>query len=145
MSQWIATDDKIRRLAERPSVNPFGHRWNPPTWDYIEPLKDASADLMIISSGLDDFGHVQRKRGRDPDVVLDNSIKWNRLRIEKAIQAADEINTANPGASITWRDIAQMPLPQGVQMSIDAAGNTGGSTTAPDDADQPEGADDASE
>ena len=44
--QWMAEDAALRRAAARSDVNIFAHRWNPPTWPYIQPLQDATADLL---------------------------------------------------------------------------------------------------
>lgn len=59
-------------LAGRLPLDALGStvRWVPPSWDWIDPLKDCEAEQLAVACGFKSRGDVVRAGGRDPDVVL---------------------------------------------------------------------------
>lgn len=100
----------------------FSHEWVLPTWPYIEPLKDASADLLELRNALNSPRRIQARRGRDWEVVIDERIEDNLLLMQKAVDAVDDFNRRNEGklgfSIVPWQTAAMIPTPDGVQISI---------------------------
>lgn len=106
--QWMANDELVAFAASEVGANIFKHCFIPPYWDYIEPNKDAEADVTIIGNRLNSRREQLGKRGLDIESVdrdaADDQANWIRTCITKA----NELNEAFPDAGITWRDIDAM-------------------------------------
>lgn len=106
--QWLANDELVGFAAKRVGTKIFKHSFIPPYWDYIEPNKDAEADVTIIGNRLNSRREQLGKRGLDIESVdrdaADDQANWIRACITKA----NEINDEFPDAGITWRDIDAM-------------------------------------
>ena len=113
--RWIAEDRALRRAAENPKLNLFGHTWHKPRWPYIDPAKDAAADTTKIENYLADPYEVLAEQGRDADVVRDRTIKFNKGCIVAAIEAAKQIKTES-GVEVHWRDVYNRAVPKGGQL-----------------------------
>lgn len=116
--QWMASDPVIEGLIGKPGINPFGHAWHPPTWEYIEPLKDASADLLQQRNGLNSPRRIQARRGREWNDVSTELVEDNSLAIRKALVEAARLNAEFPGADIHWRELISLPTPDGVTVAV---------------------------
>lgn len=106
LRQWLLVDDTIRALAAK--SDPFlltRHGWIPPCWPYIEPMKDAQADELIISAGLDTRRSVLGRRGLNVEEVDRDAIEDNTRLLVAALTAADSINQQFDDADVTWRDV----------------------------------------
>ena len=103
--QWIADDATLRMQAEELGGKIFAHKWNPPTWAYIDPTKDAAGDVTQLEKGLISPRRWANGRGYDIDELNDEIVADNLSRITKAQEAASKFNEANPEYPITWRDI----------------------------------------
>ena len=44
-------------------------KWNPRTWDHVQPLEQAKADALRVETGSHSLSELIRARGRDPDDV----------------------------------------------------------------------------
>lgn len=128
--QWLAEDADLR-AAVKAGIPIFKHRFNPPAWPYIEPLKDAAADLLRTKNALISQRRRCHERGMDWDELSTEIVEDNGAFITKAHEKALELNKKFPGLEITWREIASLPTPDGVKVTID--------TSADDNADQPAG------
>ena len=110
--QWMAEDREIRELAKAGDVvDVFGHSWNPPSWEYIEPNKDAQSDTTILSNGLNSPRRVFARRGLDWDKVSDEIVNDRGDFIEKAILKARYLNGKYEEAGVDWRDLAPLGSP----------------------------------
>ena len=117
--QWMADDPTIQRLAEKKEINVFGHAWNPPGWPYIEPLKDATADLLRTRNPLTSQRRRCHERGLGQWNILSEEITAdNGQHIANALEKAAELNKKYPGAGITWRDVASLPTADGVKLTM---------------------------
>lgn len=111
--QWLSEDKELRTAATRLTLSGdsiFAHRWNPPTWPYIEPLKDAKADISRLEGGLISPRRLFAERGRDYTEVAQEIVEDNGLKIELAIERAEQINKRYPDAMIDWREIIGFDL-----------------------------------
>jgi len=120
VAQWIANDPAMKGAASRDGVNINRHDWVAPAWKYIEPLKDAQADALMISSGLTSPRRLHASRGKDWDVVCNEIVEDNLQAITKAKEAAEKLNEQFDGDKqpVHWRELINMPLPDGVQMQM---------------------------
>tara|TARA_B100001123_G_scaffold444778_1_gene594530 strand:- start:317 stop:1909 length:1593 start_codon:yes stop_codon:yes gene_type:complete len=125
--QWIETDSGIKKMAAQSGVRVAAHKWHPPSFPYIEPLKDASADLLQQRNALNSPRRIQAARNRNWDDVSTEIIEDNASAIEKAVMRADELNRQNPTAQISWRDLLSLPTPDGVTVSTSHDSDNNGS------------------
>lgn len=114
----MAMDPTLRHAAERSGIDIFKHRWSTPTWPYIQPYQDAAADLLRIRNALISRRRQCAERGLDWDRLSTEITEDNAMMIEKAYQQADRLNKLYPDLGITWREIASLPSPDGVNVSL---------------------------
>lgn len=121
--QFLFDDPVLERRANRDGVNAFGHAWHAPTWPYIEPLKDATADALIVGRHLSSPRRIQKQRGRDWDQVSTEIVDDAGQLLEKAIAKAAEINKAHPDnpVPLTYRDILAPPTDGNLRISVSTA------------------------
>ena len=125
LQQWIADDAEFRRMATRVGDEIFAHAWHPPTWKYIEPLKDASADLLRLRNGLVSPRALYAERGRDIEDVRREIIEDNTASVIAAKKAAAKINALKLDKQpVHWQQILSLPAPSGLTINVDA-GATG--------------------
>ncbi|MCC6494432.1 MAG: phage portal protein, partial [Pirellulales bacterium] len=119
----------LRRMAERLGPAARWHKFHPPSWPYIEPLKDATADLLQQANGQNSARRIQAEKGIDIEDLQDEIIEDNASGIAKAIARAEVLNQNLPPGSqpIHWRELLPMPAADGVKVSlaVDAAGDGG--------------------
>jgi lambda family phage portal protein len=108
VAEWVDDDKALKKLADKSKVSIFGHRWNPPSWAYIEPNKDANADASRLHNRLISLRRVHSERGRDWKEVSKEIVADNKEHIELAIMAATELNARYSDAKVDWREIAAM-------------------------------------
>lgn len=128
--QWLQTDVAIQSLAAKPGIDPFGHRWNPPQFPYIDPMTDASADLLQVRNGLNSHRRIQAARGREWEEVADELILDNAYAIRAALREAREINAEFDEAAVHWRELVSLPTPDGVSVAVGAPPASGGNSAA---------------
>lgn len=129
--EWALEDRALaRRLAEDPE-NTLRHKWNFPTWPYIEPLKDASADLLRMRNALSSPRRIQAERGRDWEEVAEEIVQDNVYAIRLAKAAATELNAEFPDEPVHWREVLSLPTPDGVTVAVGGGSGDGGGR--PDD------------
>lgn len=66
--RWLELEVLAGRLPAGALGAPV--RWVPPSWEWIDPLKDGQAEQLAIRTGIKSRSEVIRERGRDPDAVL---------------------------------------------------------------------------
>jgi hypothetical protein len=104
-------------------VQLFGHKWNPPGWPYIQPKEEAEADALRLKEGLISPRRLQAERGRDWDDVASEIIEDRAMLFSKAIEKAEELETAYPDAGIDWRELAGMEAAPVAQPTDDTEEN----------------------
>lgn len=116
--QWLADDPGLRKMVNRKAVNVHKHDWHPPTWPYIEPLKDAQADLLRVRNAQTSPRRFASSRGMDWPKLIDEIVEDTSLLVEQAHTRALELNKKYPGLNISWREIASLPTPDGVTIAL---------------------------
>lgn len=138
----IADDAALRTAAQLSNVNLFRHNFQPPSWPYIEPTKDAASDLLQLCHLLNSPRRIHANRGRDWDTVGTEIVDDNVTFICKALDGAEQIEKKYPDWGGNWRDVIVVPTPSSVTLKLtpgDAEpetqeGKTDGSATNQSDA-----------
>jgi capsid protein len=120
----IAEEPALRSAAASKEISIYHHRWNMPTWPYIQPLQDASADLLRVRNALISQRRRCAERNMEWADLLVEICEDNAALIAKAHETAEQLNEKHPGLNVTWREIANLPTPDGVQIGI-TTGETG--------------------
>jgi len=120
LRQWAADDAALERAMQKLGARFYKHNWNPPRWPYIEPLKDASADLLRLRNGLSSPRRVHAEHGDNFYDILDEIVADNGTSIRRAIKEAAAINVENPGLEtpVHWREVISLPTPDGVTVTV---------------------------
>lgn len=117
--QWLAEDPELATLAEQNGVDPFGHRILRPTWPYIEPTKDAQADMLRDRGLKTSKRRLAAERGLDWNDISTEIVEDNAAIIVKAHNKAVEIS--REGLEVSWQQLLALPTPDSVSMAIDTA------------------------
>lgn len=103
-------------------VDVFRHGWVFPSWPYVEPLKDATANLVDLANGMTSPRRVQAKSGRDWDVVHREGTDDRFDSIVYGKQRAQEINRLYPPMDqmdrVYWWQLSPLPMPERVNVSV---------------------------
>lgn len=128
LRQWGADDSDLARRIANPdgSVDIFKHRWRTPRWPYIEPLKDASAALLRRRNAMTSARRQHGEEGEDYGEIRREIIEDNAAMIEDAHLKAEELKRKHKGLQVTWREIACLPTPDGVTITIPVSGEDDG-------------------
>lgn len=119
----IQTDRTLAKIHDKMGDAIYGHKWNMPTWSYIEPVADAEGDLTQLRGALTSRRRLHASRGSDWEEIVDETVEDNSYAISRAMTKADEINGANPGQpQVNWRDLMPMPVADGATMSMQDPG-----------------------
>jgi capsid protein len=136
--ELVKRSPAIRKLAGD-GASLFSHRWVTPAYPYIEPLKDATADLLRVRNTLISPRRRCMERQLDWPEIVAETVEDNALAIETALERAEKVNALYPKAKITWRDLIMLPMAEGVSLRISPESGSEESGAKPDAA--KEGAD----
>lgn len=134
--QWLADDVFMQVVAEKQKLDVFAHHWHAPTWPYIEPLKDASADLLRVRNALISPRRLHAERGRDWEDIAAEIVEDNALAIRLAKRTALAVNAEfEDDAPVHWRELLSLPTPDGVTVKLAAADDSAAARDGRDDRD----------
>lgn len=127
VSQWLAEDAALRNAdarLERGGGSIFRHRWQTPRWPYIEPLKDAQADLLRVRNALTSPRRLHAEHGQEWAQVAREIVEDNVKAIVMARTEAVRINAQfDDGQTVHWRELLSLPTPDGVTVAVGGAGD----------------------
>ncbi len=116
---WIESDPAMRTAAGTLGDSIFNHKWNCPTWQYIDPVGDANGDVIRLQNVLTSPRRLHAEGGRDWEEVADEAIEDYAYAISKAKNVAARINQQHPkDAPVQWRELISLPMPNGTQMTM---------------------------
>ena len=108
LEQWTALDPELMTVRRTMGdADFFAHQWNPPTWPYIEPTKDAQSDELRLKANLISDRRLQAERGRDYEDLLEEIVADRAKLARRAMVEAQAINGEFPEAKIGWRELAR--------------------------------------
>lgn len=116
--QWMQNDPAIARAAKKPKVNIYGHKFNPPQWPYIEPIRDAQGDITRLQGNLTSPRRLHSERSNDWEEIISETVDDNALAIEIAKRRADKLNKKHPTNPVHWRELVALPLPPGLTVGL---------------------------
>ena len=117
VKQWAADDPALQRAIDDAGLNAYGHKWNPPAWNYIEPMKDATSDLLRLQNSLISPRRLHQERGRDYAEIVVETIDDNAAAIKLAIEKAKEL-TGETGVEIHYGQLLASPTKDGTNLAI---------------------------
>lgn len=126
--QWqvraiIESTPAIRKMVSHERViNPYGVEFQFPVWDYIDPAKDAAADIARITGGTDSPRAVVAARGKNIDVIRKDTLRDNANYIRWAKHMARKLNedVTDDSERVTWRDLLVLPGSPNLAVNLSA-------------------------
>lgn len=117
--QWMAEDAPLRQAANRSGIDPFNHKWNPPTWAYIDPVGDAQGDVIRLQNGLISPRRRAAERGLEDEELTEEIVSDRGNMVRRAMQEAEEVNKNFPNQPpVHWSTFATIPMADGIQMTM---------------------------
>jgi capsid protein len=111
-----------RSLNPRTKVDVFRHKWNPPNWPYIEPTKDATADLIRDANMLTSPRRRNQERGQEWSEIYRETADDRDAAFRYALDKAAQVKKDYPDLEMPLEQVARMyaplPMPTGVSVSI---------------------------
>ena len=104
---WARTDDYIKQFADMPNL--LKHEFNPPYWPYIEPLKDAQGDALIVERRLNSRRKLLARRGLDIEEVDRENVTDQARLFALAMETTQELARKYPWANLDWRELLAGP------------------------------------
>jgi capsid protein len=123
VERWLSDDRALRELAATSGVDVYRHTWKKPAWPYIEPTKDATADLIRAANGQTSLTRLAQERGLDFADIAQENVRDRGYVVELALKRAAELNTEfklKGEAQVNWRDLAALPMASGITVAISA-------------------------
>jgi lambda family phage portal protein len=120
----LATQPQAQAWASQQGVNPFRVKWQRPSWEYIEPMKDTTADIAKMRGLISSPRRIHARRGDDFDEVIVEVVKDNGNAIRKALTEAAAINqefNLPPDREITWEKVLFLTNHSGVDIQLGTA------------------------
>lgn len=121
LRDWLFQDRALRRQAAKRKITIARHLWNPPSWSYIEPKKDAEADVVRLDNNLISLRRLYSERwGQDWGRVGKEIVEDRAKLIVWAIESADVINAKFTDAKVSWRELANSKMQPEVAVAAPA-------------------------
>jgi capsid protein len=124
VSRFISKDPALYNASRKSGINIYNHAITPPRWGYIEPMKDAQADVVKKYNNLESPSRIAAERGIDFSDMIEETIRDNSFIIRKAIEAKKGIEVEFPGEIVSWREIATGKFKQEGNTNGSSNGNT---------------------
>jgi len=136
---WLAQYPQLRTWASQQGVKIFKTKWKRPSWEYVEPLKDATADIAKVRGGITTQRRVHARRGDDFDELTLENVTDNGKLYRLCREEARRINAEaeEDHERVTWREMLALPLHEGLQINLTAAENFGDEPDKPTETDKP--------
>jgi len=124
---WLAESPELQAWANQSGVDIFKHKWNRPSWEYIQPVQDAAADVAKVRGLISTLRRVHAGRGDDFDEIIVEAVSDNAKLYRLCRDAARQINAELEDGEepITWREMLAMPLHEGLNVSLVATADSG--------------------
>ena len=137
LRQWSMPGSDLHKYAKgnrkTETIRLERHRYTPPSWPYIEPLKDATADSLQTRDKINSPRRIQRNRSRDWADVSTEIVEDQALAIEKSIQMAEELNKKYPNSPhpVSRFELYTPPSSEGMNVVISDSDNANNDNQPP--------------
>lgn len=107
LRRWMDESVALRQAGERLGKSMFNHTWIFPSWAYIEPMKDASADSLRVQKGLISPRRLYLEKQRNWFDVVEETVDDVAYMVEAAVKRAEKVNRKikEEGDKVSWRDL----------------------------------------
>jgi hypothetical protein len=131
----LAGDPAMQKVARKRKVDVFGHRWNFPNWPYIQPLHDAQANAIRLSTGQISLPKLHAEIGSDFETFAAENVKANEFWVGQAIDAAERLKAkyGEKAKDVHWSQLYHRDYPKGTQLidTLEEPNDGTGGATAP--------------
>lgn len=146
--QWVEhpefADDELLRLIIGTPLDPniaggwdllTAHTWHPPGYPYIEPAKDAAADVIKGANSLESGRRfASRVLGIGWEEHVEEVVEDRSYAIARATEEVIELRKRFPNEQaiqdLTYHHLFPFPAPEGVQMALAIAASDAGEQPA---------------
>ncbi|QDU82670.1 Phage portal protein, lambda family [Polystyrenella longa] len=132
VTHFLQENPRLQQLAMKQGVNIFGHSWYFPSWPYIEPVKDTTANKLRVESFQANTRGLLAERGVDYDEFVVERIEDNANFLSLAIQRAKELSEEH-GVDVDYHELLNIPAPQNVKVVVNENGNEQPASDKPTD------------
>lgn len=116
--QQIAEDHVLASAFKKLGPQIFGHTWHPPTWSYIEPHKDISANALELATLQTSPRRQRARQGEDFDDVVPEIVDDAGKLLEAAELKAKDLNTRlKPKEEFTREEVLRVFTASGINVS----------------------------
>lgn len=127
---FLANNRALEIDSRNPKVkNKFGHICHCPVWPYVNPLQDASTDVLRLRNKLISPIRFHHERNEDPDQVIRETVKFQSRAIQRAMREAEAVRKKFPNETVRWQDFWDNAPPDGVNVSVNATPDAQGGQT----------------
>lgn len=121
--QWIEDDPSLKAWASQAGVDPLKVKWQRPTWEYIEPVKDTTADVAKVRGLISSPRRIAARRGEDHDELIREIVEDNSKMIRLARDAARALNSdiEDGEERLSWRELLVLPLHEGLKVTLNGS------------------------
>lgn len=117
--QFIDSDPALRRAEAKLGKRIFSHHWNTPSWESVDPIKDAQADALELQNALTSPRRLHGRKGQDWGEVASEMVEDYAMAIILAKRQAMEINqTIQDEQPVHWRELLPIVMPNGLKMDL---------------------------
>jgi capsid protein len=128
--QRLAESKVMQAAFKRLGPQIFGHAWHPPTWSYIEPHKDISANALELATLQTSPTRQRARQGEDFDDIYPEIIDDAGKLLEAAERKAQDLTKAlSPKEPFTREEVLRVFTAGGV--SVTATHDAGKDEPAP--------------
>ncbi len=100
------------------------YTWHMPTWPYVDPLQDATADFFTVANHMEAPSTMMGRKGMNYDREMARGIEDRASAIKLAIQTAAKLNAEfsqeTAENKVRWQHLYEPLQPKHVSMSVSA-------------------------
>lgn len=116
--QRIAEDKAMAGMFRKLGPKIFGHAWHPPTWSYIEPNKDISANALELATLQTSPRRQRARQGEDFSDIVPEIVEDAAAILLAAEQKVQELNGAlSPQEPFTRSELLRLFTAGGVSVT----------------------------
>lgn len=122
LRHFAAEDPAMMSQLVRLGRRFFRHQWRPPTWPYVQPVDDATGQLLRVRNGLTSPRRLHGELSQDWEEIAAETVADNAIAIKTAMAAAEQINaTRGEQSPVHWRELLSLPTPDGLTLTMPVA------------------------
>jgi len=115
----------LRSAFDRIGNQVFRHTWRLPSWSYVQPLHDAQARSLRLSTLQTSPRREAAEEGNEFDEIYTETVDDNFKAYDYAAERLDELLRRHPGIPVTIHHMLNREMPRGLSVtdSLDVENN----------------------